>query len=223
MDWLLLEGLSADNRREVLKSTRRRVFMRNEVVFHEGDPGDTLHLITKGRFAVRVGTALGDLATLTVLGVGDVFGELALISEDHVRTATVIALEDFRAENGATRVVPGSHRWTLLPITGLAGDMDAIRNVLNDEQWQTFQNPVAVELRAGEAVFHHPLTVHGSHFTTTQDYLKAILARQRRKPVSKQLEVETYTWSVLPEAERQGDLAAEITMEMEWVRRELAA
>ena len=28
-----------------------------------------------------------------------------------LQVASVIALEDFRAENGATRVVPGSHRW----------------------------------------------------------------------------------------------------------------
>ena len=40
-----------------------------------------------------------------------------------------------------------SHRWDLLPITGLAGDMDAIRGVLNDEQWEQFQKPVAIELR----------------------------------------------------------------------------
>jgi len=60
-------------------------------------------------------------------------------------------------------------------------------------------------------------------FATTQDYLKAVLARQRREPVTRQLEVETYTWGVLPEAERQGDPAAEIAREMQWVRRELAA
>ena len=33
--------------------------------------------------------------------------------------------------------VPGSHRWNLLPITGLAGNMEAIREVLN-EQWEQF-------------------------------------------------------------------------------------
>lgn len=60
-------------------------------------------------------------------------------------------------------------------------------------------------------------------FATTQDYLRAVLARQRREPVARQLEVETYTWGVLPASERQGDPAAEIAREMQWVRRELAA
>jgi ectoine hydroxylase-related dioxygenase (phytanoyl-CoA dioxygenase family) len=40
--------------------------------------------------------------------------------------------------------------------------MEAIREVLNDEQWEQFTHPVAVELKAGECSFHHPLMVHGS-------------------------------------------------------------
>lgn len=73
-----------------------------------------------------------------------------------------IGLDDSTTENGCVHYIPGSHEWNLLPITGLAGDMLAIRKVLNDEQWERFQHPVAVELNAGEAVFHHPLMIHGS-------------------------------------------------------------
>jgi ectoine hydroxylase-related dioxygenase (phytanoyl-CoA dioxygenase family) len=73
-----------------------------------------------------------------------------------------IGLDDSTIENGAVHYVPGSHRWDLLPITGLAGNMEAIREVLSDEQWEQFQKPVAVELKAGEATFHHPLMIHGS-------------------------------------------------------------
>ena len=50
----------------------------------------------------------------------------------------------------------------LLPITGLAGDMDAIKDVLSAEQWELMQNPAVIELKAGECSFHHPLMVHGS-------------------------------------------------------------
>ncbi|QDU98349.1 phytanoyl-CoA dioxygenase family protein [Lignipirellula cremea] len=73
-----------------------------------------------------------------------------------------IGLDDSTRENGAVHYVPGSHRWPLLPITGLAGDMEAIREVLTPEQWDQFQQPVAAELKKGEASFHHPLMVHGS-------------------------------------------------------------
>jgi ectoine hydroxylase-related dioxygenase (phytanoyl-CoA dioxygenase family) len=73
-----------------------------------------------------------------------------------------IGLDDSTRENGCVHYVPGSHNWTLLPITGLAGDMNAIHEVLTPEQWERFTHPVAIELKAGECSFHHPLMVHGS-------------------------------------------------------------
>ena len=92
MEWALLDGVPEEVRRRVLAGARLRRFARGEVVFHEGDPGDTLHLIAKGRVAIRATTALGDTATLAVLGAGDFFGELALL-EERPRTASVVALE----------------------------------------------------------------------------------------------------------------------------------
>jgi ectoine hydroxylase-related dioxygenase (phytanoyl-CoA dioxygenase family) len=73
-----------------------------------------------------------------------------------------IGLDDSDRENGCLHYIPGSQQWDLLPITGLAGDMEAIREVLSDEQWAAFQKPVAIELKKGEASFHHPLLIHGS-------------------------------------------------------------
>jgi ectoine hydroxylase-related dioxygenase (phytanoyl-CoA dioxygenase family) len=72
-----------------------------------------------------------------------------------------IGLDDSTRENGCVHYVPGSHHWSLLPITGLANDMRAIENVLTDEQKAQFK-PVAIELKQGECSFHHPLMVHGS-------------------------------------------------------------
>jgi ectoine hydroxylase-related dioxygenase (phytanoyl-CoA dioxygenase family) len=77
-----------------------------------------------------------------------------------------IALDDATAANGCLQYVPGSHRWDLLPITGLAGDMDAIQTVLSDEQRRDFR-PRAIELPRGYASFHHPLMVHGSYENRT--------------------------------------------------------
>ncbi len=73
-----------------------------------------------------------------------------------------IGLDDSTRENGCVHYVPGSHRWNLLPITGLANDMGAIQSVLTEEQKSQFK-PVAIELRKGECSFHHPLMVHGSY------------------------------------------------------------
>lgn len=94
MKWPLLAHVPEEDVQLVLSVARRRKFDRGEVVFHEHDPADTLHLIDKGRFVARVGTPLGDTAILTVMGPGEMFGELALLgSADERRSATVAALE----------------------------------------------------------------------------------------------------------------------------------
>lgn len=92
VDYRLFASLPEAEVAALLATARRRVFSRDEVVFHRGDPADTLHLIHKGRFAVRVNTPLGDSAVLAVLGPGECFGELALLT-DRQRSATITALE----------------------------------------------------------------------------------------------------------------------------------
>ncbi|MCH5372473.1 MAG: phytanoyl-CoA dioxygenase family protein [Planctomycetes bacterium] len=94
-----------------------------------------------------------------------------------------IGLDDSTKENGCVHYVPGSHRWNLLPITGLAGDMGAIREVLDDEQWEKFQHPVAVELKRGEATFHHPLMIHGSFENRTSNPRRATVINAVRDGV----------------------------------------
>ncbi len=65
-----------------------------------------------------------------------------------VQVAAVIALEDFTAENGATRIVPGSHRWP------------------RERQPQTGELAVA-EMPAGSAVVYLGSTIHGGGANTT--------------------------------------------------------
>lgn len=78
---------------ELQLAGRRRKFSRGEIVFHEGDPGDSVHRVSSGRFAARITTPLGDVATFAVHGPGEVFGLLAVLHPEERRTATVAALE----------------------------------------------------------------------------------------------------------------------------------
>jgi len=89
----LLDALTDDDRRRLLATTRRRRFAASEVIFHAGDRGDCVYLIEHGLVAVRIGTRLGDVATLTMLGPGSAFGELALIDGNERRSATVVAID----------------------------------------------------------------------------------------------------------------------------------
>jgi CRP-like cAMP-binding protein len=94
VEWPLFAGLPPEEATRWREAARRRRFRRGEVVFHYDDPGDTLHLVTRGRFAVRVMTPLGDVVTLALRGPGEAFGEMALVDEAARRSATVEALED---------------------------------------------------------------------------------------------------------------------------------
>ena len=71
-------------------------------------------------------------------------------------------LDDATKENGCLQYISGSHRWGLLPKTVLAGDIQGIKDFLNDEQKKQFEHPQFAEVKAGEAIFHHSLTLHGS-------------------------------------------------------------
>ena len=93
MEFEVLGAVPPEHVRELLSIARRRTFKREEVVFHHGDPADSLQLIVKGRFAVRILTPLGQSAMLAVHGPGEAFGELALLAPGSRRSATVSALE----------------------------------------------------------------------------------------------------------------------------------
>ena len=92
MEWSLLDGLTAEERRGVLAAGRRRRFARREVLFHRGDPGEAVHLIVSGTVAVYITTPTGSTAIFAVFGPGEAVGEMALI-EAGERTATAIAVE----------------------------------------------------------------------------------------------------------------------------------
>ncbi len=89
----MLDGLPDAEVRRVIASARRRRFAGNEVLFHEGDPATTVHLVDKGRIAVRVTTPRGEVATVDLLLAGDVVGELALLAPGRRRTASAVAME----------------------------------------------------------------------------------------------------------------------------------
>jgi CRP/FNR family cyclic AMP-dependent transcriptional regulator len=93
VQWKLLAEVPEEDVRTLLSIARRRSFRRGEVVFHQLDPADSLHLISRGRVAIRRTTQLGEDALLAIRGPGDLFGELALVT-DGSRSATVLAIEE---------------------------------------------------------------------------------------------------------------------------------
>jgi CRP/FNR family cyclic AMP-dependent transcriptional regulator len=73
-------------------SLRVRRFRRNETIFHQGDPGDSLFIIESGAVKIVLPSPEGEEgAIIATLGRGDFFGELALL-DDSPRSATAVAV-----------------------------------------------------------------------------------------------------------------------------------
>ena len=77
---------------EVARRLRRRNFRRNEVIFHQGDPGDSLHVVQAGAIKIVLPSTEGEEAIIATLRPGDFFGELSLL-DGAPRSATAVALE----------------------------------------------------------------------------------------------------------------------------------
>ena len=61
-------------------------------LYHEGQTGDAVYVLVSGRIGIWSGGERGDPVLLTILGPGEMFGELAILSSERVRTASAQAL-----------------------------------------------------------------------------------------------------------------------------------
>ncbi len=72
---------------------REKSYPKGSVILFEDDPGDSLFVVREGRVKVVLVADDGREVILGILGVGEHFGELALI-DDQPRSAHVVAMED---------------------------------------------------------------------------------------------------------------------------------
>ncbi len=71
--------------------------------------------------------------------------------------------------------------------------------------------------------FHVPVFLDDlGPFRTTRFAIEEALRFHKQKPLSRQLEIETYTWDVLPENLKTGDIVDYVCRELEWVRGKLS-
>jgi CRP/FNR family cyclic AMP-dependent transcriptional regulator len=110
--------LSEHDRRELAQVAVPRHWMKGEVVFREGDTGDTCYVIRDGALRVTRDHTDGRTITLAELRPGDMFGELAMFNSE-VRSATVQALED----SSALALLAGDMRRMLLSHPHIAVNM----------------------------------------------------------------------------------------------------
>ena len=84
--------------------------------------------------------------------------------------------------------------------------------------WQANPGP-----REWRTHFHVPVFLDSlGELGTTRFAIEEALKFHKANPLSRQLEIETYTWDVLPEHLKTGDIVDYVTRELEWVRSQLA-
>jgi CRP/FNR family transcriptional regulator/CRP/FNR family cyclic AMP-dependent transcriptional regulator len=89
----LFAGLDDTSRGLVAGALRTRRFRRGETIFHVGDPGEALFIVTTGQVKITLPADDGsEPAILTTIGPGGFFGELALL-DGAPRSATAVALD----------------------------------------------------------------------------------------------------------------------------------
>ena len=155
MEFDLLAPLPANDRQRVLAAARRRKFDRDAVVFWAGDPGTSVHLIAAGHVAAQITTPRGDVATVRVLGPGDHFGELALVSPGP-RSATMRALdpvETMMLEYADFQQLREDAAIEHVFVSALANEIRRLAGVLTDALYLSSTDQLWKRLAGVESVF----------------------------------------------------------------------
>lgn len=87
----LFSGLDDESTSALLKFMKPRSLRRGTVLFHEGDSGDELYIVSTGKLKVGRESSDGRENLLSVLGPGEIIGELALF-DPGPRSSTVTAV-----------------------------------------------------------------------------------------------------------------------------------
>jgi len=96
-----------------------------KVLFRAGDAGDAMYIIERGKVRICVQATDGHEVTLTELGRGDFFGEMALLEDGQRRSANAVVAEDARLavlsrEHFLSFIMGGNPNVALEMLTALA-------------------------------------------------------------------------------------------------------
>ncbi len=113
----------------------KRRFRSDQIIFHHGDPGGLLYIISKGKVKIMHGSTDGQEALLAILGKDAFFGELALLDE-YPRSATVEAIEATETwtlhRNDFINFLDNNHEFTLHVLHTMAQNIRRMNTQLSD-------------------------------------------------------------------------------------------
>lgn len=88
----IFRGLDSAQIDALARMAVRKTYRTREIVLRKGDPAMQIYVIAKGRLKAITAGAEGRQAALSIMGPGEVFGEVAVL-DGEPRSATITALE----------------------------------------------------------------------------------------------------------------------------------
>ncbi len=193
--WLLTYGAErlAERLNITVKKAKETLLRHIQVCF------DTCHVALAYEDPAEI---LSDFTALGIL-IGKVQLSSALELSPHNAEVTKRALEPFNEPVYLHQVIQKNKGGTLTRFPDLPGALAALPQP-DAERWRVH--------------FHVPVFLaQTTAFNTTQKMILRTLELHRQKPLTEHFEVETYTWSILPDALKLG-LTASIERELSWVQ-----
>jgi CRP-like cAMP-binding protein len=131
----LFASLSLESRTALAEQLHRRSIRRGEKLFSEGEPGDAVYLLLKGKVKIFRTSPDGRENLLIVMGPGDVFGELSLF-DPGPRTATASAVTNSEVASldhaEMTRLLEGRPETAALLLRVLARRLRRTNDAMSD-------------------------------------------------------------------------------------------
>jgi CRP-like cAMP-binding protein len=181
----LFHGIADDELTRIALMMVRHRYRKDEVIFHEGDPGDSLHVVVEGRVKITRESTEGEEAIVVVLQAGDSFGELVLL-DGAPRSATATAMEPAEtmtmARSTFVELVEGGSPFRTQLLTGIARRIRRLTDQLAEVHFLDLAGRLALQLtRLAEEAEPGATTDIALRRTLTQSDLAAMVGGTRQR------------------------------------------
>jgi len=147
----LFESLDDDAAKQLCELLETLDCEAQKVMFRAGDAGDAMYLIERGKVRICVQATDGHEVTLTELGRGDFFGEMALLDDGQRRSANAVVAEDARLavlsrEHFLSFIMGGNPNVALEMLTALANRLRHTDELLRHSTTRNVNEEEAAQL-----------------------------------------------------------------------------
>jgi CRP/FNR family cyclic AMP-dependent transcriptional regulator len=147
----LFESLDDDAAKQLCELLETLDCEAQKVMFRAGDAGDAMYIIERGKVRICVQATDGHEVTLTELGRGDFFGEMALLEDGQRRSANAVVAEDARLavlsrEHFLSFIMGGNPNVALEMLTALANRLRHTDELLRHSTTRNVNEEEAAQL-----------------------------------------------------------------------------